>query len=380
MLRGLSDGTFTGRTQQTVGTYLDNIPLTYNAPDPDLRLIDVDRVEVLRGPQGALYGGGSLSGVYRIVTTKPVLNVWSGSVLAGAAATESGSPSSRLEGVLNLPLVADRPPSGWRPIATSTAAMSTTSTCACRTSTAPRAPAGRAACRWWSIRTGRSWCPAPPGPARHRQPVHDPQPGRPEARQPGARDPRQRPAAGRGDDHRLGDWGRFVSSTGYVTPPLRQPVRRHRRAERRRLGLGRRRPVRRGQQGAAAGRGRGAVVARHRPLPLAVRPVRPGQPRGQRRRAAGAHGYDPSRLVYLEDPPDRRRELALYGETAYDLGGGWTVSLGGRAFRSEVHTTSTVEAPPRASRATWTARRASRASRRSSRSSATWRGGGLVYC
>jgi iron complex outermembrane receptor protein len=32
MLRGLSDGTFTGRTQQTVATYLDNIPLTYNAP------------------------------------------------------------------------------------------------------------------------------------------------------------------------------------------------------------------------------------------------------------------------------------------------------------------------------------------------------------
>jgi iron complex outermembrane receptor protein len=108
MLRGLSDGTFTGRTQQTVGTYLDNIPLTYNAPDPDLRLIDVDRVEILRGPQGALYGGGSLSGVYRIVSTKPVLNLWSGSVLAGGAATESGSPSSRFEGVLNLPVVTDR--------------------------------------------------------------------------------------------------------------------------------------------------------------------------------------------------------------------------------------------------------------------------------
>jgi iron complex outermembrane receptor protein len=108
MLRGLSDGTFTGRTQQTVGTYLDNIPLTYNAPDPDLRLIDVDRVEILRGPQGALYGGGSLSGVYRIVSAKPVLDEWSGSVLAGAAATESGSPSSRFEGVVNLPVAASR--------------------------------------------------------------------------------------------------------------------------------------------------------------------------------------------------------------------------------------------------------------------------------
>jgi iron complex outermembrane receptor protein len=110
MLRGLSDGTFTGRTQQTVGTYLDNIQLTYNAPDPDLRLIDVDRVEILRGPQGALYGGGSLSGVYRIVSVKPVLDEWSGSLLAGAAATESGSPSSRVEGVVNVPVAAAAPP------------------------------------------------------------------------------------------------------------------------------------------------------------------------------------------------------------------------------------------------------------------------------
>ena len=47
LLRGLSDGTFTGRTQSTVGTYLDDVPVNYNAPDPDLRLIDVDRVEVL---------------------------------------------------------------------------------------------------------------------------------------------------------------------------------------------------------------------------------------------------------------------------------------------------------------------------------------------
>jgi iron complex outermembrane receptor protein len=108
MLRGLSDGTFTGRTQQTVATYLDNIPLTYNAPDPDLRLIDVERVEVLRGPQGSLYGSGSLSGVYRIVSRKPDLEATTGFVLASIAATESGSPSQKLEGVVNLPLVAGR--------------------------------------------------------------------------------------------------------------------------------------------------------------------------------------------------------------------------------------------------------------------------------
>jgi iron complex outermembrane recepter protein len=104
LLRGLSDGTFTGRTQSTVGTYLDELPVNYNAPDPDLRLIDVDRVEVLRGPQGALYGGGSLSGIYRIVTRQPELGVYAASLTATAADTHSGSPSYSLEGVANVPV------------------------------------------------------------------------------------------------------------------------------------------------------------------------------------------------------------------------------------------------------------------------------------
>ena len=52
LLRGLSDGAFTGHTQSTVGLYWNQTPTTYNAPDPDLRLVDVQSVEVLRGPSG----------------------------------------------------------------------------------------------------------------------------------------------------------------------------------------------------------------------------------------------------------------------------------------------------------------------------------------
>lgn len=107
LIRGLSDGSFTGRTQSTVGLFLDDTPITYNAPDPDLRLTDVQSVEVLRGPQGSLYGGGSMSGVYRIITRKPVLNTLSANMLIGGSETEGGAPSSEAEGMINLPLLHD---------------------------------------------------------------------------------------------------------------------------------------------------------------------------------------------------------------------------------------------------------------------------------
>ena len=108
LLRGLSDGAFTGRTQSTVGIYLDDTPITYNAPDPDLRLTDVQRVEVLRGPQGSLYGDGSIGGVYRIITQKPVINSFSGTLDVGGALAEVGAPSHEADAVINLPLVKDQ--------------------------------------------------------------------------------------------------------------------------------------------------------------------------------------------------------------------------------------------------------------------------------
>ena len=105
LLRGLSDGAYSGRTRSTVATYLDDIPVNYNAPDPDLRLVDVERVEVARGPQGALFGAGSMSGVYRIVTRKPDLEQVSAELRASGAITKGGAPSSSIEGNVNYPLL-----------------------------------------------------------------------------------------------------------------------------------------------------------------------------------------------------------------------------------------------------------------------------------
>lgn len=107
LLRGLSDGAYTGRARSTVATYLDDIPLNYNAPDPDLRLSDVDRVEIARGPQGALYGAGFLSGVYRIVSNKPDLSQPSAEARVTGAMTEHGAPSGTVEGYINSPIWRD---------------------------------------------------------------------------------------------------------------------------------------------------------------------------------------------------------------------------------------------------------------------------------
>lgn len=104
LLRGVSDSVLTGRTQSTVGLYLDDAALTYNAPDPDLLLVDIARIEVLKGPQGALYGQGSMSGVVRLVSNKPLVDRFEGDIGAGVGLTAGGHMSWRGTAVLNLPL------------------------------------------------------------------------------------------------------------------------------------------------------------------------------------------------------------------------------------------------------------------------------------
>jgi outer membrane receptor protein involved in Fe transport len=108
LLRGLSDGPLTGQAQSMVGLYLDDTRLTYNAPDPDLRLVDIAGVEVLRGPQGALYGAGSLGGVVHIITIRPDAARFSASATATVAATQGGAASEAVDAVINAPLPGHR--------------------------------------------------------------------------------------------------------------------------------------------------------------------------------------------------------------------------------------------------------------------------------
>ncbi|ODU22909.1 MAG: TonB-dependent receptor [Sphingomonas sp. SCN 67-18] len=107
-IRGIADSSFTGPTQATVGQYLGDIRLSYNAPDPDLKLYDIASVEVLEGPQGTLYGAGSLGGIIRIVRNAPHFDGVEAAISTGLSITQHGDPGGDLGGMVNLPLVGER--------------------------------------------------------------------------------------------------------------------------------------------------------------------------------------------------------------------------------------------------------------------------------
>lgn len=107
-LRGVSDSPFNGPTQTTVSLFLDNARISFASPDPDLKLVDIDHVEVLRGPQGTLYGAGALGGIVRIVTVQPDLARWSGSAATEISTVAHGGQGYSVEGTVNAPIVAGR--------------------------------------------------------------------------------------------------------------------------------------------------------------------------------------------------------------------------------------------------------------------------------
>lgn len=93
-----------------IGYYLDELPFSFIAQPvvPDVRTFDLERVEVLRGPQGTLYGDGSLGGTIRVLTAEPNLRDLQGDLDLTAASTTHGDDSWAAKGMLNLPIVAGK--------------------------------------------------------------------------------------------------------------------------------------------------------------------------------------------------------------------------------------------------------------------------------
>ena len=106
-IRGVSAGQIVRDqpgVKEQVGVYLDESVISLSLFTPDIDLFDMSRVEVLRGPQGTLFGSGSLSGTVRYITNQPELGVLEGTGELGFDALSAGGFGNNTKVALNVPL------------------------------------------------------------------------------------------------------------------------------------------------------------------------------------------------------------------------------------------------------------------------------------
>src|SRR6202158_3718729 len=112
-MRGLSAGSQASQGSSSTGLfpnvaiYLDNQSAQLPNRNLDIYAADLDRIEVLEGPQGTLFGAGAEAGVIRYITNEPKIDVTEANVKAGYGVTAHGDPNADLTAVLNLPLITD---------------------------------------------------------------------------------------------------------------------------------------------------------------------------------------------------------------------------------------------------------------------------------
>jgi outer membrane receptor protein involved in Fe transport len=112
-MRGLSTGSQSLQGSGGLGSF-PNVALYFDEQSAqipgrnlDIYAADLQRIEVLEGPQGTLFGAGAQAGVVRYITNKPKLDVTEGTTNAGYGITAHGDPSSNIDATLNLPLIPD---------------------------------------------------------------------------------------------------------------------------------------------------------------------------------------------------------------------------------------------------------------------------------
>jgi outer membrane receptor protein involved in Fe transport len=112
-MRGLSAGSQASQGSGSTGVwpnvaiYLDNQSGQLPGRNLDIYAADLNRIEVLEGPQGTLFGAGAEAGAIRYITNEPKLNVTEGSISGGYGTTAHGDQNSNLTAVLNVPLIPD---------------------------------------------------------------------------------------------------------------------------------------------------------------------------------------------------------------------------------------------------------------------------------
>src|ERR1700730_3946778 len=106
-IRGISSGQVIRDqpgVKEQVGVYLDDTPISIALFTPDLELFDLDRFEVLRGPQGTLFGAGSEAGTLRYITNQPKLGVFEGTADASMELPRDGTVGASGRLAVNLPM------------------------------------------------------------------------------------------------------------------------------------------------------------------------------------------------------------------------------------------------------------------------------------
>ena len=102
--RGVADDSSSFIADASAAIYLDEQPLTQSALQPEIRLIDIERIEALPGPQGTLYGASSQSGTLRYITNKPDPSASTTDVAFDAYTLKDGDEGYEVSGVANIPL------------------------------------------------------------------------------------------------------------------------------------------------------------------------------------------------------------------------------------------------------------------------------------
>ncbi|MGI9199688.1 MAG: TonB-dependent receptor plug domain-containing protein, partial [Woeseiaceae bacterium] len=101
-IRGISNGAFDYRLQDQTTIYLDEQAMTTSAQNISVRPIDMERIEVLPGPQGTLFGSSSQTGTLRLITNKPDFKEFAAMIQTDVGSTTGGAESYDISGMLNF--------------------------------------------------------------------------------------------------------------------------------------------------------------------------------------------------------------------------------------------------------------------------------------
>jgi outer membrane receptor protein involved in Fe transport len=108
-MRGVSDGTNPNYANTSAtGFFLDDSSLSWFGVQPDLHLYDIERIEVLNGPQGTTFGASSMAGAVRYITNKPNVNTFSAGADFDGGQIHGGQQNWSEEGFINFPLIDGR--------------------------------------------------------------------------------------------------------------------------------------------------------------------------------------------------------------------------------------------------------------------------------